>query len=79
LFSITPVPAHDVLHLSAKNGLLDKGTVKLYDLSGALMLSQDVSAVQRTELDVQSLESGLYIVRYDSKSGSLAQKVVVAH
>jgi hypothetical protein len=79
LFSVTPVPAHDVLNLSARNGLLDNGNVQIYDLSGQLMLNENVNAVQRKELDVQSFAPGMYLVRYESKAGVLNQKVLVTH
>jgi hypothetical protein len=79
LFTVTPVPAHDVLHLSARNGQLEKGTVKLFDLKGQLILDQTVNAVSSTDLDVHSLAPGMYMLRYESKAGVMNQKVVVTH
>jgi hypothetical protein len=78
-FAVSPSPAADVLHLSARGGLLDKGTVALFDLSGQRVLSQDVSAVQNTDLSIAGLAPGIYMLRYESKAGTMNQKVVVAH
>lgn len=78
-FVVSPQPAHDVVRLSARNGQLDKGTVRLYDLKGQLVMSQLVTAVQSQSLDVSSLKPGMYMLRYESKSGTLSQKVVVMH
>jgi hypothetical protein len=79
LFTVTPVPAHDVLHLTARSGQLDKGNVKLFDLKGQLVLDQAVFATSSTEMDVHSLKAGMYMLRYESKAGLLTQKVVVTH
>ena len=79
LFSVTPSPAHDVLRLSARNGQLEKGNVKLFDLKGQVILNETVNAVQQMELDVHSLTPGMYLLRYESKAGTMNQKVVVTH
>lgn len=78
-FTVSPVPAHDALHLTARNGLLDKGTLRLYDLKGQQMRSQSVSAVQSASMDVQALSPGMYMLRYETNAGTLTQKVVVTH
>ena len=79
-FAVSPMPAREVLHLSAlRGGLLDKGVVALYDLQGHQVLTQPVSAVQVADLHVADLAPGIYLLRYDSKEGSMTQKVVVAH
>lgn len=79
LFAVSPQPAHDVLKLSARNGQLDKGTVRLFDLKGQLILSQNVNAVQSQSIDVADLTPGMYMLHYESKSGVMSQKVVVMH
>jgi hypothetical protein len=79
LFTVSPVPAHDVLHLAARHGQLDRGNVKIYDLKGQLVLDQAVQAVASTDLSVQDLKPGMYMLRYESKAGVLTQKVVVTH
>ncbi len=79
-FTVTPTPARELLHLSAlRGGLLDKGVVALYDLQGQKVLSQPVTAVQVTDLRVADLAAGIYLLRYDSKEGSMTKKVVVSH
>jgi hypothetical protein len=75
---VTPTPATDVVRLVAKTGLLERGVVKVYDLAGEVVLSQEVIATRRNELNIKGLEDGIYLLRYETKSGSLTQKVVVA-
>jgi hypothetical protein len=77
--AISPSPAHDYVGMKAGDGQLEKGTVKLYDLNGQLLLSKPVNAVQSMTIDVQSLMSGIYLLRYEYKSGALTRKLVVSH
>jgi hypothetical protein len=77
--SISPSPANTRLHLRARNGALEKGTVKLYDLEGHIVLSQPVAALSENILDTQKLAPGIYLLRYESKAGSMTEKVVISH
>ncbi len=78
-FTVSPNPATYMVQLSAHNGLLDKGAVALYDLRGQQVSTQEVSAVQTAEINVSDLAPGIYMLRYDSKAGTMTKKVVVAH
>jgi hypothetical protein len=78
-FSVSPSPASEVLHLTARNGMLDKGNVVLMNLQGQTVLAQNINAVQSADIRVADLAPGAYFLRYDSKTGSMTQKVVVAH
>ena len=78
-YSLSPIPASDVLHLRAKNGALDKGVVKLYDIKGQIVLQSSISTVQSADFDVSELSPGIYMMRYESKVGTMTKKVVVAH
>jgi hypothetical protein len=78
LVSVSPSPANDVLHLTAKNGLFDRGIVQIFDLQGKLALQESIGGVQNVDLDVRDLEVGIYLLRYTSKNDVMTQKVVIA-
>ena len=75
--SIFPSPASDLLHLRARTGALERGTAKLYDLKGRLVLSQAIGTVQDAALHIRTVEAGIYLLRYESKSGTLTEKVMI--
>jgi hypothetical protein len=75
--SISPIPASDAIHLQAHSGLLEKGTARLYDLKGALLLTQPIGNVGASSIDVRDIEPGIYLLRYAAKSGTLTEKVVI--
>jgi hypothetical protein len=78
-FAVAPSPAAETIQLTARGGLLDKGSVTLYDLRGQAVLQQDIHAVQSADLQVASLAPGIYVLRYDSNAGTMTKKVVVSH
>lgn len=78
LFTVSPSPANEMLHLRAVNGNLDKGDVKLYDLKGQVVMQKQVLAGLSADLDVRSLAPGIYMMRYETKAGSMTKKVVIA-
>jgi Secretion system C-terminal sorting domain len=75
--SISPIPASDAIHLQAHSGQLEKGTARLYDLKGALLLTQAIGNVSASSIDVRDIEPGIYLLRYAAKSGTLTEKVVI--
>jgi hypothetical protein len=78
-YSVSPSPASDVLHLRATAGLLDKGEVKLYDLKGQVVLQKSIDKMQSADFNVSNLAPGIYMMRYETKAGMMAKKVVIAH
>lgn len=79
LYSVSPSPASDILHLRANTGSLDKGEMKLYDLKGQVVLQKSISATSVTDFDVRNLAPGIYMMRYSTKAGVMTKKVVIAH
>ena len=77
--SFSPSPANEEIVLNSSNGYLERGRLKVYDLRGQLHLDCPVNSVQSMTLDVQPLLSGIYLLRYEYKSGSVTKKVVVSH
>ena len=81
--SAYPNPANDLLTLSIESGMERFLSIALYDTKGALVKSVDsrnVSSVDRVDLNVGDLESGVYILRLTDREGnSLEKRVSVAH
>jgi hypothetical protein len=50
--------------------------VLIYDLSGKLALKTQVTG-QQNNINIQSLTSGLYIIKVQSSEGSVSQKLIV--
>ena len=60
--SIYPNPCRDYVQLSISNfSQLDKPEIRLYDITGKLMLR--TSVFEDTRIDVRNLQSGLYLLR----------------
>lgn len=75
--SFAPNPAQSHISLRARGGLLETGTVKLFDMTGALVLQQSINAVQATEVDIQAIRPGIYLLQYESKSGNMTKRIVI--
>ncbi len=71
---VYPSPATDIVFIEFINGFnSDKASVKLIDMSGRLVLEQDlrfVNAVNRLELPINEIASGVYtiVLTVDSKN-----------
>ncbi len=74
-FGIYPNPAKDYFNLSLINTDLSNSKVDVYDLNGKLVLSKMSDSNQR--VDVQQLNSGMYIVLVESGSKTFTQKFLV--
>ncbi|MBN2524280.1 MAG: carbohydrate binding domain-containing protein [Bacteroidales bacterium] len=61
-YKLYPVPAIDILYLENKTGYPDC-SVEVYDLSGKRLISETHSGQARTGIQIESLQSGLYILR----------------
>jgi|GEM_PF-3469710 hypothetical protein len=76
---IFPNPAQDRLHMSSSNGVLLKGQVELYDLSGRQVASCEVKQVYELEVNVANLNPGIYTLRYSTNQGNVYKKFVKAN
>ncbi|WP_066219178.1 S8 family serine peptidase [Formosa haliotis] len=71
--NLFPNPATDVLNITS-NITLDQ--VEVYNISGQIIISTDLDAVNKTDLDVSNLESGVYFVKAISKNKSSIFKFI---
>lgn len=66
-FSMFPNPATSTFMFNCG----EQGTVELTDATGKVVLSKTVTSTQ-TEIDVNELASGMYVVRFVSTSGTIS-------
>lgn len=72
---IYPNPAKEVVLITANRHIL---MVRFYDLNGK-KIKEDIlsSSMQKFEADVKDLSPGIYLIRVETESGSVTQRVVV--
>ncbi|MBL7813378.1 MAG: carbohydrate-binding protein [Saprospiraceae bacterium] len=68
--SIFPNPANDILFI---NGLLTKSDVSIHDISGKMLLNQQVSIGQ---IDISRLPSGLYFIKIGTPTSTVTKRFV---
>lgn len=74
-FSVTPNPASGYFNAILKNSDV-KGNVKVFDLSGNIVLSQEISS-QNNKIETYILCPGMYIVQLNTASDSYTQKLKI--
>jgi hypothetical protein len=74
-FGIYPNPAQDYFNLSLTSTDLSNSKVDIYDLNGKLILSKMSDSNQR--VDINQLNSGMYIVLVESGTKTFTQKLLV--
>jgi len=74
-FGIYPNPAKDSFQLSLTNGDLSNSKVDIYDMMGKLILTQ--TSTENQQVNIQSLNSGMYIVLVESGSKTYTKKLIV--
>ncbi|MBE9489295.1 MAG: PQQ-dependent sugar dehydrogenase [Bacteroidetes bacterium] len=74
--SMIPNPASDSLHISINNNLIS--TVTILDLKGAVIISERNLSTSEKTISINSLKSGIYIVKIISENGqSIIKKLVI--
>lgn len=73
--SITPNPFENYLNISFKNPIAKAVTVTVYNTIGSLVASKKITT-QEFDLNLSSLDSGVYFVVIKTKEGSVTKKVV---
>jgi hypothetical protein len=73
-FSLYPNPAKNILNVNLTT-VLDNATLSIVDLQGRIVNTQSVVDTITT-IDVANLQSGVYVVRIDSATGSYTKKFI---
>jgi hypothetical protein len=74
--NIHPVPATDILSVDILNMPDKQSFISIFDISGSLILTREIQS-NKTEIDIQHLEQGIYLVRIYSEVTSNAYKLIV--
>ncbi|MBI9063779.1 MAG: T9SS type A sorting domain-containing protein [Marinilabiliaceae bacterium] len=74
-FTISPNPATNYFTITSSDNQIE-GEVQIFDLSGKVVLKQHVSTGSET-INIDRLQSGLYIVSYRNGSQNFTQKLRV--
>lgn len=68
-----PNPVRNILTISAENEI---SYIAISDASGRIVLVKNRISRQKTEIDLSSLEDGIYFVRVETQTGIALQKIV---
>jgi hypothetical protein len=71
---IYPNPTKDILNLSSSTTLIN--SVEVTDLNGRVVKSFNLNGISQTELNVSSLQSGMYFVSVQTELGKGTTKIV---
>lgn len=71
---VFPTQVNQHLYLAAEEGRLDRGTVSILDLQGRILQAKSVTPVEMMDFQVGDLESGMYLVRYETEKQVVSRK-----
>ena len=75
--SIYPNPASNTLNIKSSNNSYIKN-ISIYDLKGSIALTKHISGLTETNISINSLQSGIYMVKVTSAKGlSIIKKLIV--
>lgn len=75
--SIYPNPATDSLNIKSSNNSIIK-SIKIYDLKGSTVLTKDNLGLSENKISINSLQTGIYMVKVTSEKGiSIIKKLIV--
>ena len=71
-FFIYPNPANDLLNIESPNSPINK--YEIYDMQGRLVANTATTEVNSLQVDLQSYNTGVYIIKLFSESGTTIKK-----
>ena len=74
LVNLFPNPASD--KVTVDFGILEASSVKLYDLSGKLLLSTEGNLIQKVELSTEGIAPGMYQVKVATPMGEITKSLI---
>ena len=75
--SIYPNPASNNLNVKSSNNSFIKN-ISIYDLKGSIALTKNISGLTETNISINSLQTGIYMVKVSSAKGtSIIKKLIV--
>ncbi|UUV22472.1 T9SS type A sorting domain-containing protein [Paenimyroides aestuarii] len=74
-FNIFPNPAIDIVHITNTDHIaIDK--ISVYDVSGQIIKEESYTAESDIQLNVESLQSGTYLLKLKTKHGTAIKKMI---
>ncbi|MDP2176389.1 MAG: T9SS type A sorting domain-containing protein [Bacteroidota bacterium] len=78
VLSVYPNPTKDVLNINLNVVYANtKNTVEIVDLTGKVVMTETLNANSSSQVDVSSLEKGMYIVRVSNSENVFTSKVII--
>ncbi|TYB76093.1 T9SS type A sorting domain-containing protein [Bizionia gelidisalsuginis] len=74
-FSIYPNPADNVVYIKTKKNLGDV-TINLIDINGRVVLSKKAALINEAELNISTLQSGMYILNITGNNVNINNKII---
>ncbi len=68
---IYPVPANNILNITAADYEQVNATINIYDIAGSLIISSDKQLDKNTAINIESLSSGIYFIEIVNGSQTL--------
>lgn len=72
--SIFPNPANDVMNI---NGVWEQSTMNIYDVAGRLVMTQTLQNAAAQQVELSSLEQGMYVMTIENEHGYLRKEIAV--
>lgn len=73
--STYPNPTNGILHIDNENAFINQ--ISVFDLAGRKVIDSKFSSVNKTDLDLKSLQTGEYLLKITSDSGNIATKKIL--
>lgn len=73
--TVYPTITNDILFVQINTQA--KASIKIYDLLGKLIVSQNVLSLTQNRISIQEYDAGLYIVRVDIDNKIITKKIIV--
>ena len=72
VFFLHPNPANDFLNIESPNAFINK--YEIYDMQGRLVANASTTEVNSLQVNLQSYNSGVYIIKLFSENGTTIKK-----
>ena len=79
MFSVYPNPTAGMMTINWKSGMAEQATVNVVDMTGRVVMSEDVTTNSASKLNIGYLTNGVYFIKVSNSAGQYTEKVVLQH
>ncbi|QTY28023.1 T9SS-dependent M36 family metallopeptidase [Flavobacterium sp. CS20] len=72
-----PNPTNDILNIKSLSETIGYANLKVFDVSGRLLINKPLDFNQSQELDVSQLKTGVYVVKIENSRVNISKKIIV--